>query len=172
MYSTNLAILLKALGLGKEDRFPYPDIIHLSVMKKEQLVMSDGALIRILFTGFVLSLGVLFACDSGRSGANTEELIGQWSSVRISYPNDPVFKNTRPDKVPGSARLRFRRNGHFVFTWEDTDISGRYHIDGQELILTGEKGGETTNCLFHLAGKQLTIEMDDGFKFEFEESKW
>ena len=134
--------------------------------------MKDPALMRPLFIGFVLWMGVLFACDSSRSGTKPEELIGQWSSAKISYPNDPVFKNTRPNKVPGSARLEFRRNRHFVFIWEDTDISGRYQIDGERLILIGEKGGETTSCLFHLTGKQLTIEMDDGFKFEFEKSKW
>ena len=98
-------------------------------------------LMRSLFAGFVLCMGVLSACDSRRSGAKTEELIGQWSSARISYPNDPVFKNTQPDKVPGSARLEFRRNGYFFFTWDDTDISGRYHIDGQKLILTGASRG-------------------------------
>lgn len=111
--------------------------------------------------------GCHFAGVSNHSQVNAQTLEGKWASTLISYPDDPIFKNYPPITKPGSVVLLFQQNGHFIFTWDDTNISGTYHVNGQKLIFTSQKEKEVIECLFELKGRYLTIKMPDGFKFKF-----
>jgi len=122
--------------------------------------------LRITLLYMVLCItGCHFVGASNQSIINTQTLAGNWSSTTISYPNDPIFKNYPPITKPGSVLLLFQHNEHFVFTWDDTNVSGTYHVNGQNLVLTSQKEKEAVECLFELKGSYLTIKMPDGFKF-------
>jgi hypothetical protein len=97
-----------------------------------------------------------------------QALVGYWSRSMITYPDDPIFKNTPPDDTPGSAKLTFHKQGGYVFSEDGTSHSGNYHIDGPNLILTSHEDGETIKCLFQFSGNRLTLITPDGFEFQFE----
>jgi len=123
---------------------------------------------RIIFLWIVLCItGCHFAGVSNNSQINAQTLAGDWASSIITYPDDPIFKNYQPITKPGSVELFLQHNGHFIFTWDDTNVSGTYHVNGQNLVFTSQKKEEKTECLFELKGRYLTIKMPDGFKFKF-----
>ena len=131
---------------------------------------------RIVKTAFIkVALCVIaccFAChpalESNHSRMNTEMLTGSWSSVMITYPNDPVFRDSTPGIEPGSAKLQLMRDRRFIFIWDKENITGDYHVDGQTLIFIIPEDGETATCTFDMVENCLTIIMDDGFRFDFE----
>ena len=123
---------------------------------------------RIIFLWIVLCItGCHFAGVSNNSQINAQKLAGDWASSIITYPDDPIFKNYPPITKPGSVRLLLQQNGHFIFTWDDTNVSGTYHVNGQNLVFSSQKEKEVIECLFELKGRYLTIKMPDGFKFKF-----
>ena len=126
------------------------------------------AIYRIIFPWILLCItGCHFADVSDNSQINAQTLAGHWDSTIISYPNDPIFKNYPPITKPGSVRLLFQHNGHFIFTWDDINVSGTYHVNEENLVFTSQKEKEVIECLFELKGRYLTIKMPDGFKFKF-----
>ena len=123
---------------------------------------------RIIFLWIVLCItGCHFVDVSNNSQINAQTLAGDWASTIISYPDDPIFKNYPPITKPGSIGLLLQHNGHFIFIWDDTNVSGTYHVNGQNLVFTSQKEKEKIECLFELKGRYLTIKMPDGFKFKF-----
>jgi len=123
---------------------------------------------RIIFLWIVLCItGCHFAGVSNNSQINAQKLAGYWASSIITYPDDPIFKNYPPITKPGSVGLLLQHNGHFIFTWDDTNVSGTYHVNGQNLVFASQQEKEVIECLFELKGRYLTIKMPDGFKFEF-----
>ena len=123
---------------------------------------------RIIFLWIVLCItGCHFAGVSNNSQINAQTLAGDWASSIITYPDDPIFKNYPPITKPGSIGLLLQHNGHFVFIWDDTNVSGTYHVNGQNLVFSSQKEKEVIECLFELKGKYLTIKMPDGFNFKF-----
>ena len=123
---------------------------------------------RIIFLWIVLCItGCHFAGVSNNSQINAQKLTGDWASSIITYPDDPIFKNYSPITKPGSVKLLLQHNGHFIFTWDDTNVSGTYHVNGQNLVFSSQKEKEVIECLFELKGRYLTIKMPDGFKFKF-----
>ncbi|MDY6793573.1 MAG: hypothetical protein SWH54_20095 [Thermodesulfobacteriota bacterium] len=115
----------------------------------------------------ILVTGCHFAGVSEHSPINAQTLAGNWRSTIITYPNDPIFKNHPPITKPGSVVLLFQHNGHFIFSWEDTHVSGTYHVNGQHLVFTSPKEKEAIQCLVEFKESCLTIKMPDGFKFSF-----
>ncbi|MBE9580028.1 MAG: hypothetical protein IMF18_00220, partial [Proteobacteria bacterium] len=77
------------------------------------------------------------------------ELVGLWSSSKITYPNDPLFRDKTPDNRPGIATIHFREDGKYTFNCEDTNVSGTYHVNEQGLLLTNEKDSEDIICRFN-----------------------
>ena len=125
-------------------------------------------LINIFFVCIVFFTGASCTLeDSNNVRAVADQLVGEWSSTMITYPNDPIFKDAPPDTKPGKAELQFEQNRRFFFNWEGTKDSGKYHVKGKTLVLKNQDG-ETTEAQFTLAENRLTILMDDGFKFEFD----
>ncbi len=123
---------------------------------------------RIIFLWIVLCItGCHFAGLSNNSQINAQKLAGDWASSIITYPDDPIFKNYPPITKPGSVGLLLQHNGHFIFTWDDTNVSGTYHVNGQNLVFASQQEKEVIECLFELKGRYLTIKMPDGFKFKF-----
>jgi hypothetical protein len=122
----------------------------------------------IIFIFIVIFItGCHFADVSNNSQINAQTLAGDWASSIITYPDDPIFKNYPPITKPGSIGLLLQHNGHFVFIWDDTNVSGTYHVNGQNLVFSSQKEKEVIECLFELKGKYLTIKMPDGFNFKF-----
>lgn len=111
--------------------------------------------------------GCHFTGVSNNSQINAQKLEGDWTSSIITYPDDPIFKNYPPITKPGSVKLLLKYNGNFIFTWNDTNVSGTYHVNGQNLVFASQQEKEVIECLFELKGRYLTIKMPDGFKFEF-----
>ena len=130
--------------------------------------MKTKVIYGIIFIFIVIFItGCHFADVSNNSQINAQTLAGDWASTIITYPDDPIFKNYPPITKPGSVVLLFQHNGHFIFTWDDTKVSGTYHVNGQNLVFTSKKEKEVIECLFELKGRYLTIKMPDGFKFKF-----
>ncbi len=123
---------------------------------------------RIIFLWIVLCItGCHFTGLSNNSQINAQKLAGDWASSIITYPDDPIFKNYPPITRPGSVGLLLQHNGHFIFTWDETNVSGTYHVNGQNLVFASQQEKEVIECLFELKGRYLTIKMPDGFKFKF-----
>ena len=130
--------------------------------------MTEKVIYRIIFFWIVICIsGCHFADVFNNSSINAQTLAGDWASTIISYPNDPIFKNHPPITKPGSVRLRFQHNEHFLFTWDDTNVSGTYHVNGQNLVFTSQEEKEVIECLFEVKGRYLMIKMPDGFNFKF-----
>ena len=130
--------------------------------------MKTKAICGIIFIFIVIFItGCHFADVSNNSQINAQTLAGDWASSIITYPDDPIFKNYPPITKPGSIGLLLQHNGHFVFIWDDTNVSGTYHVNGQNLVFSSQKEKEVIECLFELKGRYLTIKMPDGFNFKF-----
>ena len=130
--------------------------------------MKTKVICSIIFIFIVIFItGCHFADVSNNSQINAQTLAGDWASTIITYPDDPIFRNYPPITKLGSIALLLQRNGHFVFKWDDTNVSGTYHVNGQNLVFTSRVEKEVIKCLFELKGKYLTIKMPDGFKFIF-----
>ena len=127
-------------------------------------------LVKIFFVCIVFFTGTSYALEDLKDVSPIAgQLVGKWSSTMITYPNDPIFKDTPPDIGPGKAKLQLEQNKRFFFRWEGTEDSGEYHVKGKNLILKNQDG-ETTECQFTLCENRLTILMDDGFKFDFDKT--
>ncbi|MBN2041461.1 MAG: hypothetical protein JW864_15590 [Spirochaetes bacterium] len=94
-------------------------------------------------------------------------LTGKWQSVRIAYPDDPVFRNVSKGKAD-LVRIHFFSGRKFRFTWEDTVFSGRYKINGDEIIFKGERKEDVATCIIRMENNFLFLELNDGFKFELQ----
>ena len=130
--------------------------------------MKTRVICGIIFIFIVIFItGCHFADVSNNSQINAQTLAGDWASTIITYPDDPIFKNYPPITKPGSIGLLLKHNGHFVLIWDDTNVSGTYHVNGQNLVFSSQKEKEVIECLFELKGKYLTIKMPDGFNFKF-----
>lgn len=105
-------------------------------------------------------------CRSYSPCVPEHRLVGRWSSSLITYPDDPIFNKASPITEPGRAVFQFQKDHRFIFNWDDSNVSGFYHIKNQKLILTSEIDNDTARCLFDLKGDALILEMDDGFRFE------
>ena len=134
---------------------------------KEENIMRR---VKIFFFCIVFFTGTSYALEDLKNVSKiAEQLVGKWSSTMITYPNDPIFKDTPLDIEPGKAKLQLEQNKRFFFHWEGTKDSGEYHVKGKNLILKNQDG-EITECQFTLGENRLTILMDDGFKFEFDKT--
>jgi hypothetical protein len=124
--------------------------------------------VNIFFICIVFFIGTSCALDDSNNASTVvDQLVGKWSSTRITYPNDPIFKDTPPDTMPGKAELRLEQNSRFFFHWEGTKDSGEFQIKGKNLVLKNEDG-EITEAQFILDENRLTIVMNDGFHFDFD----
>ena len=116
----------------------------------------------------VCSIGCQIQTDETRIEKSVEDLSGCWSSVMITYPDDPIFKDMPPDAEPGSAILLLNQDGHFIYSSKDGIQTGTFRVHGKDLVLTSDEDGESIPCGFELKGPQLTLFMSDGFRFDFE----
>ena len=85
----------------------------------------------------------------------------------ITYPDDPIFKNTPADTEPGSAKILLDQDGHFIYSSKDGIQTGTFQVRGEDLVLTSDEDGESIPCGFELTGPQLILFMNDGFRFDF-----
>ena len=128
--------------------------------------MIKSVFMRIFLFLIITLVGYQSGCVLHNSHILEHKLVGRWSSSLITYPDDPIFNNAGPITEPGRAVFLFQRDRRFMFNWDETNANGCYHVKGQNLILIIDNDRETVECLLDLKGNFLTIEMDDGFRFE------
>lgn len=121
---------------------------------------------KTIYPGLFIVLAIFLAGCAAKP-VMIEDIVGHWSSISITYPNDPVFADAKPDLTAGSATFRFGENNRFQFHWDDTHLAGDYRLSGRELILTGDDEETPTVCQIKLTNKRLVIIMEDGFVLEF-----
>ena len=122
----------------------------------------------VIISFAVFLIGCQVQTEETRKEKSAEGFSGCWSSVMITYPDDPIFKDTPPDTEPGSAKLLFNPDGHFIYSSKDGIQTGAFQVHGAALVLTSNEDGESFPCEFELNGPQLTLFMNDGFRFDFE----
>lgn len=116
----------------------------------------------------IVILCILLSAFSVHCRNNYQMLAGEWTSVKIIYPDDPVFKNKKSGKRNETVKLNLSPSRDFFFSWADTQLSGKYEVKGNELMFIGDKEDEVTICIFHIRDNRLVLEMNDGFIFELQ----
>ena len=107
------------------------------------------------------------ADDQEKRAAAYQILAGEWQSIKITYPDDPIFKEASK-KQTDVIKLHFSPENNFTFKWDENVFSGKYEIKGNELIFIGEDENDTTISDFSIKQNTLILEMNDGFIFELQ----